>query len=485
MLMDRRIFPSQSHDPTVSGFIADTRIGGTSFAASTSMNDSMQFRAMVPASSAPTLAGLNEAGNTNIHHSRPSTAPILVPRSPGSELPPQRELPFTTKRKTTLPEVPTSRSVSAACANPATQHLASYSEDQSVLEAEPPVTAVGARSIRAEDIDTQQLLDKAAAKRSAKQKQDCTTTVNSLPNPRSQGPTAFQKRRKNTRCAYCRSKRIKCGTSEDDLEAACQPCLNAGRECSFVVNVPGVLNDRPTSIRKPGMKVPNPQLTAASLTTNIVPQEPPIEGAEQPSVLSSMVPAKRSSQLAMPAPKRAKAQEKDNEPNSPPASRSTRTTRQSYSQLKLQTLLSHRAVRELSNPPAHMQSDATTATVDTFDLDPTEKPTKTHRNSTPSRPLYSELSATAEQPQALNDECSLPQSLQQLATTSLPPLPRNKTDFPSSFAQPLADLVNLSANERNSWLDKAFVEVLQDANFIPFCKMIDERWEKHLFGFRR
>lgn len=543
-----RNFPSEALAPTVSGFasrskVPDTRstssiprqqgvvpgsrscrntateAGRRDFQPQTSLIT--YDRATDQTSSAPVPGGVQESGYVNLHNPRPSTAPVLVPRSPVADIPPRRELPFVPKLRSTnggsspSPAVPgTSNSLAKL---KGTENQESRAQVQNAFQATTPesmaarpapsaTSAVGnvrkplaAGPIRAEDIDTQQLLEKVATRRSnsTKKEQNPRTGAKRSSTAQSRTRTASQKRRKNARCTQCRFKKTKCGSNEDNPDGACQPCLDAGRDCSFIAGAEDIVSDAAVTLVKPELQVQNSQDTALEVlrsreihpvdaTAALVSQEIPIQEVKQTKVIDPNLPVKRPSRLAMPAPKRLQAQKNWVKSNPQTAGRNTRSKKQGQRNTSIQPSNSQHAVQELSNSPTHPRSDATTATVDTLDLDPIEKPQKTTRKLSPPRPPYSELSATTDHSGPTDHENRPPRPPQQPeAIADLVPTPKTTTaSSTSTFAQPLAELMNLNPNEQNAWLDQAFIEALQDDSFIPFCEIVNSRWEQHLFNFK-
>lgn len=476
--------------------------------------------AMDQISSAPGPGSVHSSGCINPHNLRPSTAPILVPSSPVTDIPAQGELPFGPKLRSTnkgsspIPAVPaTSHSLTKLSE---TENQEARTQVQKVDQATTPGSMaarpalsgdktvgavkepVSAGPIRAEDIDTQKLLEKVATRRSksTKKEQNPRTGAKSHPTAQSHNSTASQKRKKNVSCTQCRSKKTKCGSHGEDPDQACQPCLDAGRDCSFVAHVENIVGDGAVMLVKPELQMQRPQDTSLKVlrSREIYPvdatavpasQEIPIQEIKQTKANGFNLPMKRSSQLAMPAPKRFKAQKNGVKPNPQIAGRNTRSRKHEQRNTSFQPPSSHHAVQELSNSPTHPRSDATTATVDTLDLDPTEKPQETTRKLSPLRPLYSELSATTDHSGPPDNENRPPRPLHQPEVIADPaPTPKTTTASSTSiFAQPLADLTNLSPTEQNAWLDQTFIDALQDDSFIPFCEMISSRWEQHLFNF--
>lgn len=480
-------------------------------------------KAMDLASSAPIPAGIRDSGHINLYVPRPSTAPIAVPRSPGADLPPRRDLPFEIKEASSTMKPRYSRDLPAAKPNSAqpnpvihreSQNKASTPNQNPPLDTETAQTAqrvdvpVGeafnvlavATQVRAEDIDTQQLLDKAAASRSkSTKKQNCESVVQVPLAGQSRTTRASQQRRRHLRCSHCRSKRVKCGFNEENPEGACQPCIDAGRPCSFAAQAKDIVKRKAPAPVKPEVQVQNSQEDAAEVSqprrltlrsrdvqpvssaTNLVYQEVPIGIVEEPKAASPKVQRKRLSRLAVPAPKRLKAQEINPRHKLPVADCHFKVKGQSQSKLNLQATKAPRAVRELSDTPIHLRSDATTATIDTLDLDPTEKPQKDARKSSPPRPLYSELSEMTDQ--AATEQENVPPQVEQESEPTTNNITNMAATRSSASDQDLSELTDLSPEARNTWLDQAFTEVLQDDSFIPFCNMISSRWEHHMFNF--
>ncbi|KAK5089713.1 hypothetical protein LTR70_007551 [Exophiala xenobiotica] len=454
-------------------------------------------RAADQTSSAPVPGGVQGSGYINLHDPRPLTAPILVPRSPVTDIPPQRELPFGPKLRSAnggpspSPAVPAT-SNSLAKLNEA-ENQESRTQVQNVFQTtEPESTSarpapssikavvdvkktLSAGPIRAEDIDTQQLLEKVATRRSnSRKKQQNPRKGAKRPSiAQFHTSTASQKRRKN-------------------------PCLDAGRDCSFAADAGDIVSDEAVTLVKPELQMQNPQDTALKVlrsreiqpvdaTAAPVSQEIPVQEIKQTKGVDANLPVKRSSQLAMPAPKQLKAKKDEIKSNPQTAGRNTRSKKQDQSNTSFQPSNPQHAVKGLSNSPTHLRSDATTATVDTFDLDPAEKHQKTTRKVSPPRPLYSELSATTDHSGPADHDNRPPHPPQPPeAIADLASTPKTTTgSSTSTFAQPLAELMNLSPNDQNVWLDQAFVEALQDDSFVPFCEMINSRWEQHLFNFKQ
>jgi len=474
-----------------------------------------------PPSSAPVPGGVRGNGHVNLPDPRPSTAPILVPRSPVADIPPPRKLPFGPTRSLTnggLSPPPVASATSISLANlkqgvfqdsqAEVQKIRQTTTPQSmtVQPAQSATSTVGdvtkppaADPVRAEDIDTQQLLEKVAVRRTepAKTGQNSETTAKTSSATHSHTEAASQKRRKNASCTQCRSKRIKCRSNEDNLDGACQTCLDTGRHCSFIANAEETVAGKAVTLVQPKQKVQDSQETALKVlrsreihpvdaTAALVSQDIPIQEVKQTEICDQNLPVKRLSQLAMPAPKRVKAQKREVKPKPQTTGGNTRSKEQSQRSLSFRASNPEHAIQGLSNSPTHLRSDATTATVDTFDLDPVEEPQKPLRKLSPPRPLYSELSAITDHSEPADHANATSQSPQQPeATADFAPLSKpSNTQSASSFAPPLAELMHLSPNEQNTWLDQAFAEALQDDSFIPFCEMVNARWERHLFGFK-
>ncbi|KAK5956864.1 hypothetical protein OHC33_002353 [Knufia fluminis] len=481
-------------------------------------------RAIELTSSAPVPAGMRGSGHLNLYVPRPSTAPIVVPRSLDADLPPQRELPFATRNEHTVADEP--QPFHRAVMNDTPTKLNRYDNDEKQAQAQTPAQSTSHRpaaaqttehmngvvveasktlaigKLRAEDIDTQKLLDRVAARRSnsTKKEPDSKPAAKVLPAPQSQTRKSSQKRRRPLRCTHCRSKRIKCGFNDDNPDGACQPCIEAERPCSFVAETEDRVDSRATNQAKPEIQVQNSQdngvegspsrqlslrsrdIQLAGAPVSLVSQKIPLEEVIQSKLVKTEVPRKRPSQVAMPAPKRLKAPDVKPRDELQTTSRAINAKGQSQRKLELPTTKAQRAVRELSNPPIHIRSDATTATAETLDLDPIQKPQKPTRESSPTRPLYSELSAITDQAGPAYRENRPPQPAQNseptvnAATKSAAPIGQ------SLFDQSLAELMDLSPNERNACLDRTFVGLLQDDNFIPYCQMLGSRWEQHLFN---
>lgn len=474
-----------------------------------------------PLSSAPVSGGVRGDKHVHLPDRRPSTAPILVPRSPVADIPPPRQLPFGPARSLTN-GVLSPRPVASATSSNLAKLKQGVSQDSqaevqkiwqtttpqsmTVPPAQSATSTVGdvtkppaAGPVRAEDIDTQQLLEKVAVRRtkSAKTRQNSETTAKRSSATHSHTEAASQKRRKNASCTQCRSKRTKCRFNESNLDGACQTCLDAGRHCSFIANAEEPVAGKTVTLVQPAQKVQDSQGTALKVlrsreihpvdaTAALVSQEIPIQEIKQTELCDPNLPVKRLSQLAMPAPKRVKAQKKEVKSRPQTPGRNTRSKEQSQRSLSLRASNPEHAIQGLSNSPTHLRSDATTATVETFDLDPVERPQKPLRKLSPPRPLYSELSAITDHSGPADHENTTSQPPQQPeATADFAPLPKPlSTPSTSSFATPLAELIDLCPDEQNTWLDQAFAEALQDDSFIPFCEMVNARWERHLFGFK-
>jgi len=483
-------------------------------------------RALDPASSAPIADKLRDSGHINLYAFMPSTAPVFAPGSLIPSILPQKVLAPCMKEANPNQAAPFSKHAPVGKPKPitlkpesgqekqaqvpmpgqslqldtATAHTAHYVSN-AVGEGLPSPAAI--KQVRAEDIDTQTLLDKAAARRLLSTKDQKHGTVARVPAVlQHKGKTAFPKRRRSLRCTHCRTKRIRCGFNEGNPEGACQPCLDASIPCSFAVAANDVAGVQSTAHVKPVVQVPNSQETAVNgpqgrrlslrsrdvqpinLTTELVSQEIPSEELKQVKGMTSMVPSKRSSQLAMAAPKRLKSKETDQNRMAPNADCNAMTKEQRLDKLGQQAKKSQQAVQELSNVLRDLRSDATTATVDTLDLDPPDKLQKVARNSTPPRPLYSELSASTGQTEPADQENLPPPDGQGPKSITRNSRPLVTTTGKSAFDLPLAELTNLDMDARNTWLDEALIEVLQDDSFIPFCKTIDSRWERHMFDFK-
>ena len=546
LLTNTRIHPIQGPTPIVSGLAGSARVPNIqldsqsqaragdstvstnchSTASETQIHDRRPqafnvyaSRALDPASSVPITAGLRDGGNMNLYTPRPSTAPVFAPVSLIPDLPPQKEAtptlapPYSKHAPSGKPSPFTFRPESgqqmlarvplpghALPLDAATSHNAHHMSN-AVGGAFTSLAAI--KQARAEDIDTQKLLDKAAARRRpSKNEQKYGTVARTPAASHCKAKTASQKRRRNLRCTHCRTKRIKCGFNEDNPKGACQPCLDQDIPCSFGALAKDVVGIESLAQVKPEVQVPNspetavnesqvwrlslrsPDIQPIDLTNKLVSQEVPIKELKQARGTISMAPSKRPSQLALPVPKRFKPEGINPNRTAQGADYNPITKEQTPGKLGLQDTKSQQAVHELSNILRDLRSDATTATVDTLDLDPPDKPHKVARNFTPPRPPYSELSASTGQAEPADQENiprpdeqepkSIANNNQALVTTT----------GRSAFDLLLAELTNLDGEARNTWLDKVLIEVLEDESFIPFCKIIDSRWEQHLFNLK-
>lgn len=456
-----------------------------------------------PSNSAPFPLQQESQPRDDMYRPQPSTAPVHRQMDPEEDLPPERTLPFCTRRdKDRSSKSTKDRATTEKQAESSYHAAASLSERKPILPRGKHVKSK--EQVHAEDIDTQLLLAKVKARKSNSSKDPKNSAVPAVLNPKPHGQetTAFKKPRRNIRCLSCRSKRCKCERNPENPDGTCVPCSAAGRQCSFVPKIePGLHDLKP---KRSNVQVPNSQEETSqvsqpariSLRQRGVPplsnQVNPVKDNDEANGTKPQQGIKRPSQIAMPAPKRVRRARDDN---------TTRIEEQADKGNIATDVMAKPAIHEpcakprtplksLVNPPDTIMSDATTMTATTLDLDPVSV-TTLELPKLSLQKVEASLPSNCSEPQSgqNNPQADPPRALPKAAVniTNLKEDPKVFQDndaqeiFKTLMSSDVRSLLKMSPEEQDSSFDSFFSIALYDDDFLAFLKIMDDRWETGMF----
>lgn len=358
------------------------------------------------------------------------------------------------------------------------------------------------KSITADEIDTQLLLEKVAMRKTAstedcKPQRDSTvaSTSSQLDNT-----TSSQRHKRKQACTKCRAARRKCERDPMNPTDPCQRCSNEHVRCSLATELEGKNNTQKEKETTLSDKQKNEEEVLAQISQ-----------ARKASLRSnaniSLSHRSFSSEASNRPPKR---KDHHNTPPTQSRKRSNNTESEVY-------IITHGLVNEVpirspnpktsddcegnaqkssrkplhTNLPAHIRSDATTVTADPNDLDTRGCGPQRISSCNPKsklssdQPTYSEIS---EIPSETKNNATNNKASAQLPHTGKDQYNRvedQKTPMLISSSKFEGGLFNsafwrLDEVERTNMVDELLLHALHDDNFTELCKTLDLRLNFHL-----
>lgn len=449
-------------------------------------------------SSAP--ATLHGRGTHPVPHElRPSTAPVHEQRDFDKDLPPERSLPFETSRSTNPKPMPAkSRKVSRDSDKVTQRAAADLSEHD--YETTGGKSGKSTDHIVAKDIDTQLLFAKVEAKKlMSKNRGMSKTKTKHNPAIGSQARAPANKSMRNISCLSCRSKRRKCERNPDNPDGMCVPCASKGQKCSFVTDTDLALPGKDDSAQAVVTHVPDSQEDKGQVSQSLrlslrVRGVPPInddaallQPAESHVVTKSQSGRKRSSQLAVPVPKRVRRAKQDSNNRE-----SIPTTNSKTSSAKMigQPGMTHHtksvsAHRTTSEPIENIRSDATTMTAASLDLDPLplsaanidSKAIAKHQATPPGAKTNSHQRQRPRSPSV--------RSARPTETLAPDVCERDKVEaqdmFRTLMTSDLSTFLTMNSDQQNNIVDSFFTVALFSDDFLKLANIVETRWKTEMF----
>lgn len=444
-----------------------------------------------------------------------STAPVRIATPLTFGLPPQRELPFQMSgRKLASSNPVRSEPISALpkkvlesppkAKAPFSTRLETTDTPLSELRNEKPVERRSAK-----DIDTQLLLSKVADRKiRSDSKLSIPIKIRPVENTvqSTSKDVSSQIKAHNYRCDSCRKSHRKCDKIVDDSSQRCRPCLQSGKECTYELlsrlksfsrvsastqlsrGVIASQNEH-QSQRNTGM-IPRSQSRALSDLSQVL--------ASRKTVSAGAVGIKRKAESAVNENvKRSKTMETRIEHD---LSRQPQKSQGLREPVRPSAQVPTRTSKTIVLPQMHaLQSDATTMTADSADLDPPvagrrsfiKANTKAVKSKlTSDCPTYSELSEQHD-------------PVQNRAPVTLDAHPDSAAVSPHDHACPtrvstpvaeadrnqvndrlckgsLSEFSKLPDETKNEYLDDFIREAILSDDFLALCKMLDRRWQAQL-----
>lgn len=477
---------------------------------------------LVAPSSAPVNAGGQWEAQINLYAPRPSTAPMR-PAKTERDLPPERELPFTTRPSTKQAAVPksgenmlgTTRNAISVLSESITRQNKQDIILASIPDVDVPVkgneimsmdTSNFQRAMSAQKIDTQEILTKAQVRlaRSSMHLRQVKDIAQTQLAPDDQPATTSQKKRRNLRCLQCRSARTKCERNAENFEGTCQPCQAAERQCSFVADVEFSSEDR--QAERTVVQVQNSQEEVhseshlprrslrrrraslkADFTNDVLPKTPIPEMTKNSGATKQQDSRKHSTQIITPMikPKRLKTPSISSHKRVPVTLPNTKSSTHSEIQDRLPVYkdkVHNKHLCELSNPPADPRSDVSTATAVTDDLNalvPVTPAQKFFKTTTieQDKPLSDQAEAKLKSQEASNQRIDTDNTAPPYS-----PFTPSKPEFTFRADNTcISSFLGLHHSEQSVMLDQFFTNAIQDENFLQLCKVLENRYEPMLF----
>lgn len=447
-----------------------------------------------------------------------------------SGLPAQRKLPFESANRTdtSLHEdrtVPLHESLKRRQGQLSTTQIPSFAKthgsgeggDKRDIIISGQLSTKSGRSREAQDIDTQLLLSRAAAKQTNRsgnvQNSASKMTIATSVQPATLVSSARVGSR-NYRCDDCRTSKRKCEKIPDDPEGRCQHCLNSGKECNFeLLNQLKSFSQTSASVKPAEVEsaFDNDNYKESQSTRVLRSQS---QALSESSRVRAKVPRttkfvpgpkihrgtkRRASHASIKSTKRTRRHsEGSTSPRPPKQAQTSDSGRTSYGTNQV------RALKIKRQPERVLHSDASTMTADSGDLDPPvvlqrrfqKANTKAVKSKlTSDCPTYSELS---EQVDVVQEHASanlaneagpchkgntLYRNVQTDPDVSLP-RPSDQKDCRVKSSISLAEFSQLSEDARNIQLDEFVKDAIMSDDFLALCKMLDERWQTQLVTSR-
>lgn len=453
-------------------------------------------RFMEPSNSAPSPTLHRDQTCDDSLRAGYSTAPVYGQIEMGADLPPERSLPFPTKKGIdNLPEKSRSQTTDEKQAASCDHAVVSLSERKSISPNGKHTKTK--EQLHVEDIDTQLLLAKVKARKSnfSKHRQRSTALTKQSTKNDSQTSTSLGKPRRNIRCLSCRSKRCKCERHSEDPDGACVPCVTAGNKCSFVADMDLVSDD--AEPKASCTQVPNTQEAVSQTSQPLrislrVRGVPPLKKLDEENNPESQESKKRSSQIAMPAPKRVKRAKEDDDVQVQQSS----TNHGIASDVEVVPVMrkSNTRLRTPLKPPRNLsdtiRSDATTMTATTLDLDPVTPNPNAKFPRIPPKELAASLQSNGpdlqSDPQTVN--ANVPQTFSSAApeSISLDRYPSTTHDNAQEIYQTfmnsgIGTFLKQDDESQSDILGSLFSIALFDEDFLAFAKVVEQRFETNTF----
>lgn len=433
-----------------------------------------------------------------------STAPTYDYRGLEKDLPPERSLPFPVERKPKLnPRLARAPTEVTELDELHGRSVVSLSECKSSLSRE---KAVGSgEEVQAKDIDTQRLLAKVEAKKlaSSNKRNVSATGAKSTSIVDTNGDSPLRKPARNTRCLLCRSKRRKCERNPKNPDGTCLPCAKVGQRCSFVAESDSGSHKDTGSTGAEVIQVQNSQETGETKVSQSLRISLRVKGippdvahavfsqtADGQVVSNSQPGHKRSSQLAMPAPKRAKRAKQDDSKHDKDEVKGKGDTKgpRKYNATDTKPgAKSALAANFLLDPSEHIRSDATTATATTLDLDPPEiSVAKTRSNNLNKHTIIPSRSDGASGPRQTYRSPSIvsvcpPKANLPILIASKESTTEAQDTFRDLMTSDISTLLTVEPHEQNKMVDTFFSVALFSDDFLELAKVVEHRWKTEMF----
>ena len=406
--------------------------------------------------------------------SRPSIAPVEKAHVASGALSFGRQEPFSFRQQATITATPGGEKSGVLA--PPSHGAETRNRDQNVSRAQEIAAVDAGNNLKGDDIDTQLLLARIAAKKSnptAKLDASIPEAHSSTSQQSNKALKSSRKKRRYLACDYCRSKRRKCEKDPEDPDGACLPCTGLGCPCTFEL-IGGVVTsqkntaqiDSNVQIRdsqeeagEPEPDVRRLRSRSISFSASRLPQRSIAAGSQT----KAPVAEKRSSQRAMPPllEKMVKGESK----------RGTN-------------------IKSITVNPT---SEATTMTADPNDLDMPNNPLATLQKALtfPNAKLSSDRPAFSE----LTERSSSPSRQLQHIQSERKKLPMPKKISTSHSKATAKDIATSSRSPSNNPTEVStgveganqkpdmrilIREALRDDEFLRVCKEINTYWETHV-----
>lgn len=434
---------------------------------------------------------------------RPLTAPVYDPRNADSDLPPERLLPFPIR-------APSSQSRNIDRASEVTSKLQFHQDTaENLSEYKPDIAAD--RPFDQEDealaknIDTQLLLARVKARKTKTPRMSDRSTAEDKVSSHMEGKITVppKKTTRITSCSYCRSKRRKCERNPESPDGTCVPCSKKGQKCSLVAEVASESTVNHGFISQDVTRVPNSQEEKPTASRPLrmslqVDTTRPLEADsivkqsnEDETATQWQTNKKRSSQLAMPAPKRLKRTKQqairhDDEKAIGKSVAKDMTKIDSKGRRKVETSVSaHKPRLETFDD---IRSDATTMTATTLDLDPppVALPIEATSPLKRSRVVSSRSKAATNLQPKFQDPVVMPSQPAKL-TAALPDDPKENSIetgelFDVRIPSDLTSFLNMDPNQRNTFIDSFMSVTLFSDDFLELAKVVEDRWKSGMLA---